>query len=270
MILVFSKDRPMQVELLLRSLHIRCQDMKAVDEFKTVLYKASTPEIDEMYKTVAKEYPLFDFVPETDFKSQVLEQLRFSKFVMFLVDDTIFIQNFTHADLYENLEDNNALLGISLRLGLNCVHCYAMNQITAAPFGTMEVGEKLYFNWTMGQLDWGYPLEVSSSIYRTEDIRNLLNGVDFKNPNDLEWALDIRKNFFKRSRPLLASFKFSRAFSVPANKVNPENRNLSGNDPEYSVEALLQKFREGKRICYNKNLAILNFGVHMEYPYEFC
>ena len=83
----------------------------------------------------------------------------------------------------------------------------------------MRVKDLLLFDWTSGESDFAYPLEVSSSVYRVSDIEPLLKHLDFSNPNILEATLDANKSTYQATKPNLLCYGSSVAFCNPANKV---------------------------------------------------
>ncbi|HEY3913748.1 MAG TPA: hypothetical protein VGN61_04605, partial [Verrucomicrobiae bacterium] len=92
-LLVFSKDRPLQVDGTLRSWKKRCQDAAAASV--KVLFKASTPRILSFYRRLMQEHPEVDFVQERNFRADTLSLLEGQDYVLFTVDDTLFVQDFS-------------------------------------------------------------------------------------------------------------------------------------------------------------------------------
>src|SRR5205814_1009880 len=125
--------------------------------------------------------------------------------VLFLVDDNIFIRPFRMEDVAGALHASPSAVGFSLRLGRNISRCYPLGdsaqQLPPAEEVTPGI---LRYPWAEAIHDFGYPLEVSSSVYRMTDIGPeiaRMNGV--KNPNQLEELLDAGKPRFGESHPHL-------------------------------------------------------------------
>ena len=72
--IVFSKDRPLQLEATLASYYRRCLDAESVE--MCVLYTCSDARQAAAYQTLAREYPLVRFVRETDFRADTLALCR--------------------------------------------------------------------------------------------------------------------------------------------------------------------------------------------------
>ncbi len=244
--LVFSKDRPLQLDATLRSWKRHCRD--AGSTVVQVLYKASTSRLSSLYRRLMEEHPDVDFVRETDFRRDVLQLLRGGNHVLFLVDDTVFAREFAMADIAGTLDRHAELLGVSLRLGRNTTYCYSMSHAQRLPaFETLD-GGSLRYRWPDADYDFGYPLELSSSVYRSKEIVPLIEQLEFKNPNTLEDIISRSTGRFRESHPFLACAEQSLAFSIPANKVQEVCNNRAGQDTGLSAGALAALFALGHRI----------------------
>ena len=245
-VIFFSKDRPLQLDAALRSWERHCQD--AASASIRVLYQASTSRLLSLYRRLLREHPQADFVREVDFRRDLLLLLRGREGVLFVVDDTVFVQDFTMAAIAETLRQNPDALGFSLRLGRNTVSCYSMNHAQELPAFQTLPGGILKYRWPEAEYDFGYPLEVSSSVYRTQQMLPLLEQLEFKNPNTLEEAMSRQAARFRQSHPMLLCREQSAAFSIPANKVQRVCDNRAGGNPAYSAATLAALYAAGQRI----------------------
>jgi hypothetical protein len=169
--------------------------------------------------------------------------------VLFLVDDNIVVHPFSLAELARILAEESQVLGASLRLGRNTTYCYPCRALQRLPLMS-QWGSFQRFRWVQAEYDFGYPLEISSSLYRTGDIQALLSSMPFGTPNELEAGMAGQALEFADTRPDLICFDRSVAFSNPINIVQtlfPENR--VGQSAEYSTNHLAKQFAEGNRIC---------------------
>ncbi len=249
-VIVFSKDRPLQLDAMLRSLILHCLDFHRLSV--RIIVKASNELYGQAYQSLEKEYlscTNITLIPETDFRQQVLHLLEKSEYVLWLVDDNMFVRYFTLSDCQKLLEDNHDALGYSLRLGGNTTYCYALDKQQAIPSFNMLSENTCKYNWTTAEYDFGYPLEVSSSLYRSRDILPLLMTFDFYDPNSLEAEMASRASCFKDVLPCLLCPIESIAFCNPINKVqNTAADNRAGESPELSADSLLCHFLRGERI----------------------
>lgn len=243
---VFSKDRPLQLDATLRSFFRHCQDPAEVR--LKVLFAASDAAIGKSYAALAREYPAVEWVSETSFKADLVRLIENSEFVLFLVDDNLFVRDFSVADAVGALRRNPQALGFSLRLGKNTTYCYSLSQAQRTPAFTTVGKGLLCYDWTATEADFGYPIEVSSSIYRLSDLRPLLVGLDYRNPNTLEGELAANAMHFHATHPLLLCPPLSFAFCAPVNKVQRECDNRAGNRSDLSVPALAGLYAAGSRV----------------------
>lgn len=263
----FSKDRPMQLDASLRSFLRSCTSSQKVN--LKVIYRCSNDWFENQYKLLILEYTQVDFIKESTFKYDVISQLKGSDYVIFCVDDTIFTNGFSLDDIIVALEQHTDAIGFSLRLGVNTVYCYPLNKYQRLP-NFERIGNKiLKFNWVNAEGDFGYPLELSSSIYRTQDILNLITSLDFFNPNTFESKLDQSKSIFYRSKPSLLCYKVSVAFSVPLNIVQTAWKNRFSNNTNYSPENLLELFEKGFRIDIEEFQNFVSNACHQEVEVNF-
>jgi hypothetical protein len=264
MILIFSKDRPLQLSLLLESLEQNCVDFNF--SIKFVIYKASDERIEKMYQKIAEDYP-YIFHRQTDFKEDVLACIQGFEYAMFLTDDTVITNPFSCYQMEEALQYNQKAIGFSMRLGKNSTYCYAERKSIKVP-QCYRVGDSCIFSWPGCEGDWGYPLELSSSVYRIHDLMYLLKNGGYDNPNELEWLLYCGLGVYAVTHPELLFFENSVAFSNPVNIINPSN-NRVGHNPNNSIENLLNKFEEGYTIDYEPFRGFVPMGVHQEVDYSF-
>jgi hypothetical protein len=202
--------------------------------------------------------------------------------ILFLVDDNIFVKDFCLLDADRELKKNPDVLGFSLRLGTNTTYCYSLdrpqmlpaferisnsaNELVTCKSNTPSI---LKFNWTAGEADFGYPLEVSSSIYRVGDIRPVLNVLPFQNPNFLESKLTQQAYRFRLSKPHLLCYDRSVTFCNPINKVQKLHQNRAGVKVSYSVEELARRYEMGERVKVAEYDGFVPTGCHQEVELNF-
>jgi len=262
----FSKDRPLQLDAALRSWRLQCQDATRARVF--VLYKASNSRLLSLYRCLAREHPSVDFVREYDFRRDLLVLLRDETTIGFAVDDTIFVRGFSLESISAALNRHPDVLGFSLRLGRNTTYCYSHDLPQAAPTFAAQSDGGLKFQWAGAEHDFGYPLELSSSVYRGAQILPLLERLEFRNPNSLEEVLAAEARCFERSHPYLLCAEKSLAFSAPANRVQQICPNRAGENPHYATEALARAFGAGQRISVDAFREFTPAACHQEVEFE--
>jgi hypothetical protein len=265
--IVFSFNRPLQLDLTLTTYEKYSCQRNIKSEF--VIYKASNERYEKAYTQVAKEHPNFKFIKETTFKLNLYECLKSREFVLFIVDDCIFTKKFSIKNICTYLNICEGALGFSLRLGNNTKICYPLNTENDIP-PMQNLGNGIYaFNWKeTGVGDFSYPLEVSSSVYRVSDIKPIIEGIHYSNPNSLEWVM---YNYISRlaRKQFLLCFEISSAFCNPINRVQTENTvNRTGTKSIYNIERLLELYETGHRINADKFDGFISTGAHQEVDLE--
>jgi glycosyltransferase involved in cell wall biosynthesis len=139
---------------------------------------------------------------------------------------------------------------------------------TPPAFETVAEGI-LKFRWPGAECDFGYPLEVSSSMYRGEQILPLLKEINFRNPNTLEEAIYQNCNRFQDSHPFMLCANTSLALAVPANRVQEEvQSNRAGSNPAFSAPTLAAAFAAGQRIDTAALDGLVPRACHQEVEFE--
>jgi len=266
LILIFSRNRAMQLDATLRSFMLHCRDFNEYDIH--ILYTTSSEQHNYQYDQLSNEYSKYQnikFIQERNFKSDVLALTAPYEKLLFLVDDNIFVRDFRMSELENLLDEHQNAIGISLRLGRNTDYCYSMRASQRFPkFIQIENGY-LSFDWTNEEYDFGYPLELSSSMYRVADIFRLMTVIDFHNPNTLEEYLWQNISDYRDSLKELICYDRSLTFCIPVNIVqmtNPNNRALE--QFNYSADDLADLFTQGKRIDIEKYIEFTPNACHQE------
>jgi len=258
---VFSKDRPMQLDACLRSLKRHCSDWESMDV--KVLWTGYPPYTTVNGLETTDERPYTELVKENDFQSDLLSMVDGYDYVMFVTDDTMFVDEVDMGLMTGWLVRNPKALGVSLRLSKSVSYSYMENRPQRVPID-------YNYKWADFSGDWGYPLELSSSLYRVADLMPLLEQPVYNSPNTLEAFLDWSKDSFRETRPELIYDLTACAFSNPVNKVQTVfTGNRSGTNPRYSINRLTNLFSQGYRVNVEKFDNFVPVGVHQEVPYAF-
>jgi hypothetical protein len=284
--LVFSKDRPLQLQATLASFALHCRE--ATQTPITVLYRTSSEAFAQGYAQLQQEFQgrlMIDWVEERSFRHDLLaclrqppvasrwrriqDRLRLRSWrprcdqLLFLVDDNIFVRHFSLRSIVEALEQQPSSIGFSLRVGHNTTRCYSMNCDQPLP-DFQPVASGLRFRWVGQTGDFGYPIEVSSSVYRLADLIGLLRTLPYTNPNRLEQVLSSSSSLFALSKPDLLCFDQSVAFCAPINKVQTILDNRAGDLTAYSAEELNRRFLDGMRVDVPALDGFVPMAAHQE------
>jgi len=261
--LVFSKDRAMQLQATIESFKLHCRDSDAAE--LVVLFKTSNEMHRGQYEKLKERFAEVAFLEETDFSKQVLSVVERCRYVLFLVDDNIFVKDFSLRDVVAALDSEKEAIGFSLRLGRNTDYCYMLNSPQKVPrFENVRDGI-LKYHWPSAEHDFGYPLEVSSSVYRSGEILQLLKQIEFANPNTLESQMSQNAKAFISTVPVLLVFEQSVTFCNPVNIVQRvyEN-NRFGTVQGYTCEQLADRFSRGIAIDVRRYAGFTPGSAHHE------
>lgn len=273
-ILYFSYKRPVQLDLAIRSNRLHCAEWQTTDEF--VIFKADSKTLIDAYQKVSDENPGILFLKQArtpeSFEFLLRMVLQKYKYVEFVVDDCIFTHDYSINNICGALKYAKQFLGFSLRLGKNTKYCYSLSGENHMPLMSLNGYNFEVFNWKQVSFgDFSYPLEVSSSVYKTEVILEKLEKQNrglLQNPNDLEWRLFTNLNP-DIDPPFMMCPTTSVVFCNPVNKVNENNTNRAGSRIKYSVDYLTEVYMLDKRINPKIFDGWVSTGCHQEVEFRF-
>ena len=268
-----SKNRPMQLEVCLRSLKTHFNEYESCD--KVVIFKATDKDYMDGYRILMTEYPEVKFVHETVFKTDVLKSVNpTNKFTMFVMDDIIFKNSFSLNDkpfqiMVANGKEN--VLAVSLRLHKGISYCYATDKNSKLPKFARDIpNEACVWNFIGCEGDWSVGCSLDSNVFFTDYIMLLLNKIDFYNPNTLEAGLNIpwvTHLQIKHPTYLICYPDKAKMINVPANRVQNVYQNRFENS--FSEKELNDMFLNNKRISLENVNNIDTNSVHYPIQYKF-
>ncbi len=245
--IVFSKDRALQLEAFLRSYQEHVTPMNEVQ----VLYADSSLRHHEAYRQVFDRFSWA--VPHFQgdrFKYELLELIPDRGNVVFFVDDQVFIRSWRVEELPF----------LSLRLGLHLTHCYPTNKEQLVP-SLQSFGNHLWWLWSQGDGDWGYPLSIDGHVFEANVIRTMICEVDFRSPNTLEFQLQRFVSYFSLLSGLC--YRNAKVVNIPWTRVQTDWENRSMN---LSADDMLAHWEAGRRIDLRGIYGVLNESCHQEFP----
>lgn len=264
-IVLFSFDRPMQLYACLESIYRYMGDHGQI----SVICRASSPPFRACYQKVIEAFPQVRFLfqsskPTKDFKPLLLDAVFHcsSRFILFGVDDQIVTD---YVDLKQCMEmmDRTGAYGFYLRLGSHITYSFQLSKEQTVP-KSINLGQGIFaWNLTSGYTDWEFPNNVDMTLYRKEDIADLLKNMRYKNPNSFEfgWA---KKGIQGMKTGLY--FAHSKVVNIPLNVMSVTNNPYMKGFP---VEELLATFEKGWKIDIDPLYRIDNLSPHIEYHPQF-
>ncbi|MEI6444871.1 MAG: glycosyltransferase [Nostocales cyanobacterium ELA583] len=266
-VVLFSKDRPLQTQSFIESLLFHSEINQSSIY---ILYKAHQFI---SYETLINKYPNITWIRETNFYEDLLNILQKAEdYILWGCDDVFYKSNFDINTCLTALDANENILAFSLRLGEN-IHPNPGDSL-------IKKDNYLMWDWTESNFphpshpqevsDWGYPWEVSASIYRKADIYTFFNWIEPpQSPNYLEGDLaTIFKNTrATQSRKYLACFPLSKALTLTVNRVQHTHRNVFDATKDTSPNQLYQYFSEGYKLNWSKFKNCDNSKIHVGSEY---
>lgn len=233
-IVVFSKDRPMQLHAYLESL---LKFSECTEEQIYVLYREVLPIC---YNRVKRMFPDVHWITESNFFSQLKDIVDGAEeFIMFGCDDVVFVDQFSLVDMESCLKRNGDVFGFSLRLGSN---------IKPLPKKIKCENDIYFWDWTENKGHYGYPWELDCTLYRKEDVIDILHKIgDAKSPNYLE-AIPEENPVLYITRKQLASYKEKgKAVVITVNRVQNSHPNSVDDSQNTDIISLFIKYHFAKQ-----------------------
>ena len=170
-----------------------------------------------------------------DFKREVIEAMD-RRYTCFLVDDIVWINGIDHRT-WQRFKSWPHVMCLSLRMHFGITYSYTKDIKLTPP--------KIYHGnvwcWVDEPSYWGYPMSVDGHIFRTAEIKPLIESLEFGNPNELEGqmtAKPLNKSWMMcQDRPSIVN--------TPLNKVQTVCNNRSA---DYSIESMNELFDLGSRL----------------------
>jgi hypothetical protein len=256
-VIIFSKDRPLQLEGYLTSLMF----YSGIREENIHILYTSIPGIS--YEILVEKYKRINWINESSYSADLNRLIRASEnYIMFGCDDVFFIETMNINHAFEALEQDKSIFSFHLRLGLNIEN---RPQLEQHP-------KYLKWNWTQtNSMHWNYPWEVSAAIYRKSDVLSIIDRIDFslmKSPNYFEDL--IVKGVREREiaiQPNLASFYKGKALTLTVNRVQEDYKNPFDQTDSTSVEDLYNEYLANKFLDWRKFENSLNTYIHVNSSY---
>jgi len=265
--ITFSKDRALQLHALISSYLEKVASPVPVH----ILYQTSTPSHQNAYEEIIETF----YSNNISFKKQdsdnsfrsdliLLLQSVHSEKILFLVDDVLFIEDF---DIEDFVKFDTDKFVPTLRMGLNLNKCYTLQKNQQLPElmpTIIKDKDKITWQWDQGVYDWSYPLSLDGHFFSAQEIKTMIQLIDFSAPNTLEDQLQHFRRFFLFRKGV--AYNKSRIVNIPCNKVQNENKNIHGNRHQ---DFLLEQWRKGYQMDYRQLYGFNNTSAHQEISFNF-
>jgi len=254
--IVWTRNRPLQLDLLLRSAKKYFHQMG-----RCFVIKKSTSTIEDiLYDNVRRQNDWANFITETNFRNDILScLLKCSSLALGNSDDNVFISDVPDIELMEHSA------AFSLRLYPGISHCAPAKLAISHPMLRSLIHGKYWWDWRDADPAgcWGYPHPCDSNVYRTPYWISLLNGLHFKNPGTMEDAMNKR-----RFSPyyLMQCAGSPSLINISNNRVQDTSQCPAGG---VGTDELIDIMRSGKRISLDTPIPPADrCHVVLDYEYE--
>ena len=265
--IVFSKDRALQLHALISSYLEKVASPVPV----YILYHSSTPSHQKAYDEVNEIFSKNDIsfkkqCSDNSFRSDLIFLLQsvYAEKIFFLVDDVLFIEDF---DIEDFVKFDTDKFVPTLRMGNNLNKCYTLQKNQPLPELMPELikdEDKITWQWDRGVYDWSYPLSLDGHFFSTQEIKTMIQLIDFSAPNTLEDQLQHFRRFFLFRKGV--AYSKSRIVNIPCNKVQNENKNIHGTQHQ---DFLLEQWQKGYQMDYRQLYSFNNTSAHQEISFSF-
>ena len=271
-VLIFSKDRSMQLHALLQS--IECYS--TIYDDITILYTCSDSDFEKGYNLLQSRFKRYNFIKETTFENDVRNYINLvtTKFISFLVDDILFF-NHVHKEKIVTFLNKPKTITFILGVGTNIKFSNTAAIEFDLPEFTIDENGVYTWNWKMikNNSEFACPLMVMGNVFNSTQFMKWLNKIKIKfiNPNYFEEMLQyILQNQYKKILPdLCGSFKTSCVVHSSNNRVQNTHLNLYGQVFNYLPEDLNKMYLDGYIIDINNYQFDKICGLHHELDLKF-
>ena len=256
-LLVWSKDRAPQLDLLLSSIDRFC----VIEQFNiSVLYQYSSIDFYNGYIRCAELHPTVNFIQETNFCEQTKELLNVCEYSAVSTDDTVVFRPF-----FLNRQHMQNVDIFSLRLGFNTIVQEPFSgRIQPALTSYTDEGETICWdsrNYSPTD-NYGFKMGHDMVVYGPK-YREIVQDLEFNKTNELETKLFYQQH---KINPFIRSFKHSVAVNIPSN--NQSGITLADNS--LPLDITNSKFLEGKRFRFKEIEESVFVGCHQCLSLKLC
>lgn len=280
--LILSKDRLLLFDGAVRSI---ISNFPHVDEYFYLIVGNENYPLYEKWHTDS-ENPVHKYTPSLMYVERgikigletILKKIKETcKFCLFMTDDTFFFRKFPYPkDMLFRPFENPQLLTVGLRMGENTTVQNPYNP--SEKLNVPAFNDKPYVEWYWTEKphseNTGYPISMDGHIYRTLDMLDMTESIEFKNLREWEGNLvgnlwNNKGKFPRFTGDMMGCFRESCTVNIPISMVqHPFQANVSPYG--VSTEHMLNSWKEGKRIDLEKMFGGLTVnGSHMLLPLQY-
>ncbi len=272
-VVIFSKDRAAQLDLLLRSWSEQVNEWP--DFAVSVLYKATSPEFERGYDIVKRAFPTVFFQAEDtsrSFKAHVLALIEREERELFhfLADELVFIRGYRTSDPpFEMLRRRPDIAAVALRmsprinyaqpLALNTPpppHRHNMWRWQPRPIWVERVTRMFGVHSARG--DWRLKLNVDGNTFRYRQLLEHFRTLpEIRGLNSLETVFLLNP---LPNAPYLVSYSESRLINLALNRVDEHSSYPFAGLSAHDFNA---RYLAGERLSYASLVGLNHNACHI-------
>ena len=272
-VVIFSKNRPAQLDLLLRSWSEQVAEWP--DFAVSVLCKSTAPEFDRGYQIVKRTFPTVFFQAEDDSRSfmghvRSLMEREERELFHFLADELVFLRGFTTRDEpFQILRRRRDVAAVALRMSPRINYSQPLDWKTPPPphRGNMwtwqprsvwidRVTRLFGVHSAMG--DWRMQINVDGNTFRYRQI------VDhFKTLPEIRGLNALETEFIRHplpNAPYLVCYPESRLINLALNRVDQHSHYPYAG---HTAEQFNERFLAGERLSYTTLVGLQHNACHI-------
>jgi len=262
--LVFSFDRPLQLQALIKSL----VQNQHVTRDVIVVYRSSSPAIGLSYQRVFNSFHNqihLTTIQEDNggLKPALLNafnRIECSHYLLY-VDDQVVFKSLTKAEAHAALTGADVF---TYRLGLNTRYCYTLNKAQAIPPYQIE-GDIIYWSIGQGENDFRYPFSFDGTFIPSLYLKLCCRFLSYKGPNSLEGAMNYSLWLAPILRLRMAAPSHQKCVNFVLGRVQDEVANRSLN---CDINRLHQLYLDGFELRASPELSETVASPHCETGFE--
>lgn len=271
-VVIFSKDRPAQLDLLLRSWSEQAPEWPQFAV--SVLYKSTGSEFDRGYDIVRRTFPSVFFQPEDasrSFKGHVLALIEREERELFhfLADELVFIRAYRTTDEpFQLLRRRPDIAAVALRMSPRIDFAQPIGLATPPPplrDNVWSVEQRPRWLERITRLvgvhsargDWRLQINVDGNVLRYPQLRSHFRTLpEIRNLNHLETV------FLENPlpQPHLVCYPQSRLINLALNRVDPHSTYPFGG---HTAADFNERFLAGERLSYTKLVGLEHNACHI-------
>lgn len=267
-IIIYTKDRACQLDLLLRSIKdnfVNANNVWVLEDWSNNEFKAGYTKVKGLdygldIKHIRQTRKTFSGVlRDTVEKSE-------TDFILPLCDDDMFIRCTDISDISNYVDDD--VIGIHLRFSSDLTVSYGKWGILPLP-ELFPAGDYLKWDWTTYKIHsrWGYAYNAGGLIYKTGFFKHMIDNIVFDLPNSLEGAMMSGR--YKWGKKYTVAFEHSPIVNVSVNRIQNDVLNRGGRDVNYPPPELNSIFLSGSVIDTTGLYNMINNCEFIEVPLKF-